>query len=182
VVLALGDKDPDARATDWGAAAQLLEKEVLAHMPDIQTAIGKDEEAAYSAAPSLTFTHGGAPRIERALRGGLGPWDRLLSLAVTCNGQTQVETEAIWKEVLLALNEVAHGRAGAPGVEGIEEGSQTSANDGWQIEGTVVVRLNVRRAPPVHVQPVAAGFTLAARSAADDVPEEAPIAQPGGGP
>lgn len=155
-----------SRDTQWGQVCVAIHAAMLAHLPGLGCNIGPDEGAATGAPPLISFDHAGGETIERQLRGGAGagsrgPWDRLPSIGFEAWGRTPVESEAIFSELLFALDEVAHGRAGKPGSVKPEVGSLTAGQLGTKYAGTFVVRVPVRRASRGAVA-VDIGVTVAA--------------------
>lgn len=137
------------RDTRWGKACVAIWTRMLIEVPSLQLNVGPDDGAKIGAPPLLTFQHAGETPVP-ALRGGSGdggrnPWDRPTLLSVEIWGSTPAEAESIYEELLLALDAVAHGRAGKLGAFKPQIGSESSGNLGAKMIGSITLRLPVSR-------------------------------------
>lgn len=170
----------DYRATKWGQACVALWREMVAPstpaapMPDVKCAIGPDEVAQTLAPPIVTFMHAGEDPTAPWRGGGLANlhvWDRKVYLNIECWGATPADAEALEEAFLIAVDTLAHGRAGKPGKFKPVQGSATAGNLGSKMVGSVMIipsyvlmkdgqQLAVSRATPRSAVPTSHGVSV----------------------
>jgi hypothetical protein len=144
-----------ARSTAWGKAAVKICDEMLKAWPNLNVNVGLDEDALINTAPSVTLTHAGEVPEEPFRGPGTNaktPWMRAVRLKVEVWGGTLEETDAIYEDMLLALDAAHHGRFGVPGKFTPQVGSETDGHYGGKITGEITVRFFVSRRAPRTAQ------------------------------
>ena len=133
-----------APASTWadtpeGLVCTAIHALMVVDYPGLVLGIGPDGDSLHKAPPSAIYTFGDEP-IARGQRNN-APFRREIPVTVTLWMRDPVEAINAWTSFLVALNRVAHGRAGTPQRATKKGGAIGSA--GCEVIGLFTLRLAV---------------------------------------